>query len=286
MPKRALPIRIFLVGFPRSGTTLLQSLLSAHPQVISLPETFFFTRLQRPFAFRALKASTPAKCARYKDLAALDPRLAPLPTRVAIPTLRPRRLSNNFVAALDEMALANGRSAWLEKTPGHLRRLSMIERYVPDARIVHVVRDGVPAVISLHKVTRDFPQNWGGERPISECARRWQEDIRLSSQHADAPNHVFVSYERLVGETDEVMLSLLERLRLDANPAIVSNLHSRRAATTASITVREPWKERVADKIEDKSSAAASKLLSSGQVEQLSTRILSEQQRLGSLPVL
>ena len=34
--------RIFIVGCPRSGTTLLQSLLAAHPQIHSFPETHFF----------------------------------------------------------------------------------------------------------------------------------------------------------------------------------------------------------------------------------------------------
>jgi hypothetical protein len=38
--------RIFLVGAPRSGTTILQSLLAAHPEVISFPESKFFHYLQ------------------------------------------------------------------------------------------------------------------------------------------------------------------------------------------------------------------------------------------------
>ncbi|MGL4503377.1 MAG: sulfotransferase family protein, partial [Planktothrix sp.] len=37
--------RIFLVGCPRSGTTLLQSLLAAHPQIASFPESHFFQSL-------------------------------------------------------------------------------------------------------------------------------------------------------------------------------------------------------------------------------------------------
>ncbi|MEQ8960988.1 MAG: sulfotransferase [Coleofasciculus sp. C2-GNP5-27] len=42
---RTLKERIFLVGCPRSGTTLLQSLLAAHPQIASFPESHFFRHL-------------------------------------------------------------------------------------------------------------------------------------------------------------------------------------------------------------------------------------------------
>ena len=42
------PGRAFLIGCPRSGTTLLQSLLFSHPDVISFPETFFFVHACNP----------------------------------------------------------------------------------------------------------------------------------------------------------------------------------------------------------------------------------------------
>lgn len=50
--------RFFIVGFPRSGTTLLQSLLAAHPQIASFPESYFFPNAVEKKGLRILGISS------------------------------------------------------------------------------------------------------------------------------------------------------------------------------------------------------------------------------------
>ncbi|HEY9694672.1 MAG TPA: sulfotransferase [Oculatellaceae cyanobacterium] len=56
--------RLFLVGCPRSGTTLLQSLLVAHPEILSFPESHFFRSLleyRTPWRIKLKIASSKTK---------------------------------------------------------------------------------------------------------------------------------------------------------------------------------------------------------------------------------
>ncbi len=223
-PGASLRARIFLVGVPRSGTTLLQALLAAHSTVTSFTESHFFSRHFRPVSGLGTVLTTdPAP--RVAEFIAENGAEAPAaagwfgPPRPAVlrwAVLRPfgtRTVARRFVRVLDELAEARGAAVWLEKTPRHLQRLDVIRRACDDGiptHVVHIVRDGLQTVASLHHASR----NWERPYDLRECVDRWNRDLELSLRISDAAGHHVVTYESLTGDPQAVLRLLLDRLGL------------------------------------------------------------------------
>ena len=240
------PTRVFLVGCPRSGTTLLQTMLAAHSRIASFPESHFFRRLLP--ASRVLRTAgfaSPAALAQLRtflaelgrdDLDGLLPRRA----------LRTSRLVKAFVRQLDQVAAEQGAKVWVEKTPGHLHHLRRIEQYVPDCRFVHLVRNGEDVVASLYEVSQKHPEVWG-KRTMEECASRWLEDVAITQAHVGRPNHTLVRFERLVESPEKELRVLCSFLGVEFERTMVDG---RAAASRAVVLPSEPWKASVAAAIE------------------------------------
>src|SRR5262245_28494326 len=117
--------RVFVVGCPRSGTTLLQGMLASHPSIQSFPETHYFAKayprnaLQRfltvpTWSVRGYLPELLMELGR-EDLLPLA-QLSPWDTAFQRPFLR----------ILDAITLEAGRSLWVEKTPRHLHCIPQI----------------------------------------------------------------------------------------------------------------------------------------------------------------
>lgn len=202
--------RIFLVGCPRSGTTLLQCLLGAHSRIASFPETAFYTVLypDRRWAAWLGLASRRARLA-WQRLAQVMQRpelLGRLPRRA----VWARQHSQAFVGALDQLTQAQGKDIWLEKSPGHLHQVERITRLVPGAKFVHLVRHGPDVVASLHDIGLNYPDaEWGRMfGSLDVCIERWTRDVRLSQTYAGRPNHFLVRYEDLLAEPRATLAGL------------------------------------------------------------------------------
>ncbi|MBV7338729.1 sulfotransferase [Chloroflexi bacterium TSY] len=141
--------RIFLVGCPRSGTTLLQSLIATQPQVLSFPETHYFglPGIKRRH-FWCLRLGIVPSAMRKR----MQKRLQQLALEMNRPDLQEPRPPHSlwlkghvqaFVTVLDTLTRAEEKSIWLEKTPGHIYFIDLIERYISDARFIHLVQRGI-----------------------------------------------------------------------------------------------------------------------------------------------
>jgi hypothetical protein len=281
------PARIFLVGFPRSGTTLLQSLLAAHEEVVSLPETFFFARaIPSSRRRRWLRRPSPEVGDRFVELERYGINVAPPGIRARLPIANLRPTVQRFVRSLDENAVARGGRAWVEKTPSHLHYVESIERYVPEARFVHIVRSGLPAIASLFAVTHEHPERWGGVRSLDICTERWRSDIRRSQARAGAANHFFVSYERLVESPAGQLSALVGSLGLRADPGSIETMISDYGGSTTAIVADEPWKSAVGDAIENRNEARVATLFSEQQRTEVAQRIEPEERLRAALPFL
>ncbi len=237
----ALDSRVFLVGCPRSGTTLLQSLLAGHAEIASFPESHFFARGTPRRGWRKrLGLTTPRAREVYREFlrnvgAEGGTRSAPrLPIR--------RHFARRFVRLLDELTLERGKTRWVEKTPRHLHFVDEIEAKVPGVRFVHIVRNGVDVVASLYDVVNRYPEIWRGPRSIDWCIERWTGDVALTSQLVRRPNHHLVRYQELVESTCEVLGALGEFLGVEFDPADAL----RESRDVSDIVLdREPWKRGV-----------------------------------------
>ena len=144
---------VFVVGSPRSGTTLLQRMLDAHPQLAVANDTHFIPKaiagiadddvpLTRELVERVIGYH------RFHRLG-IDDELA---RTLAIGA----ETYASYVGALyGAFAIAHGKGMAGEKTPDYVRSIPLLDRLFPWARFVHIVRDGRDVALSA--------LDWAGE---------------------------------------------------------------------------------------------------------------------------
>lgn len=215
---------IFLVGCPRSGTTLLQSLLAAHPLVTSFPESKFFEYLIP--ADRQLAKQLGLVSRRFR------PRMGVFFEEIERPELI-NELSNSpfaraypkkFAQILDRLTAEQGKQHWVEKTPGHIFYLDDIERYLKQAKFIHLCRAGEDVVASLYDVTHKYPKAWGGRPWGSErCVDLWAQAIDVSRRKQGQANHWILTYENLVADPEMQLQHVCQFIGVEYTPAMVEN---------------------------------------------------------------
>lgn len=239
--------RTFVVGCPRSGTTIVQAMLARHPQVFTLPETDFFPRLLGGL-----------EC-RFGDVGA-KPRRRTLARRLGLARRYGRRefvalqrallgesdvrapwmldtCVSRFISTLDQLAERAGRVGWIEKTPHHLLYLPEIEHYVPQARFVHVIRPGMDVLASIMDASLRYSNNSfnGG---LLLWATRWNQAVDIHRSCIGMRNHHFVFLEDLVRKPVEEWHRLCDFLQLRPDAELDQACHQHIADPTA-----EPWKQ-------------------------------------------
>lgn len=227
--------RLFVVGFPRSGTTLVQSLFAAHGQVLALPESHLLptaTARVGPFHLPWIARCSSSAPSGHRS-------------STRLPICSQRGVLREFVRQTDAATQRGEFVAWAEKTPAHLHFVDLIQSVVPDVRIVHVVRDPVPAITSLYRATNEFPDAWGGPRTLETCIRRWNKDLRITARRADRQQHTVVRYEELLADPSAVVERLFARVGLPLHGLELSDVLARRTeAGRAVVGADEPWKRR------------------------------------------
>lgn len=258
MSQLSIERRIFIVGVPRSGTTLVQSLLAAHSGLTSFTESHFFSRhfrtlpglatpmlrrdpAPRVHEFLAENHVTPSTIA-----AAAAP--FPLGRRRPVWTLwrQSTTVAQQLLRLLDAMAAVRGQSCWVEKTPQHLHYLPCLDRlsrHGPRTHYVHVLRGGLETVASLHRASQDWPTSYD----LATCVQRWNRDMALSLRRsrrrvASSSTDHFVIYEELTRSPESVLRRLLNELVLPWEPEVLVRY---RASSKGLITRRETWKTKV-----------------------------------------
>lgn len=240
--------RIFVVGCPRSGTTLVQALLARHPDVFSLPETYFFESLLgdaevrwgdrwgRPTRRWYHRAGMAQSWGRRRLRELEDAWLARGRHRKRAPRAW-KACARRYLAMLDAAASAAGLTCWVEKSPGHLLYLDEIAACIPDARFVHVLRNGMDVVASA--LDAEMRQDTSGFRGgIGQWARRWNRAMQLHREHLGVPRHYLVCLEDLIAEVDGEWAGLRRFAGLDPDKALLPA-----PGSTIADATREPWKK-------------------------------------------
>ncbi|MGF1603306.1 MAG: sulfotransferase [Thermosynechococcaceae cyanobacterium] len=194
--------RIFIVGCPRSGTTLLQSFLTAHSEVESFPESQFFLSLDHNSPLLSLMriASPKAKDRLSEFLSHIDSKETSETT--VTHALFKQQYIRKFTLALDTLTKKNGKRVWLEKSPRHLICIKEIERSVHKAKFIHIIRDGADVVASIYDAALKYPNTgWESYQDIDQCVYLWTKYKSISERYRYRPNHIIVHYESLVSDT-------------------------------------------------------------------------------------
>src|SRR5579864_7821962 len=171
---------VFVVGFPRSGTTLLYDmLLSSGGFAVYLTETHFFTTFVPRFGNLAKRKNKERLLASWLDSAYF--RLTGLkPSDIREQVLSDCSSGGDFLRiVMEAIARQQGVDRWAEKTPDHLLYMKEIKRCLPDALFIHIVRDGRDAVLSMEKQNWVRPFSWDKKNTRLVCGIYWEWMVEI-----------------------------------------------------------------------------------------------------------
>lgn len=252
---------IFVVGHPRSGTTLVQQILSAHNDVWSGPETFVFARLKRHDG-KLNPTDLLHLMRRWKKL---DGDVVPEATRTALleqaeaGQLSMKSLVLSVMNALKPESSTAHR--WLEKTPDHVFYLNEIWQTFPDARVINVLRDP-RAVASSPKAFGRAPSDLRRLMVLSRFAARWLRAVESYEQHQHDERIISVRYEDLIAAPEQELQRLAAHIGITPDLSslhrfseqydrITMNKSAKHKALNRSESLvdrREVWRERLTER--------------------------------------
>ncbi len=214
---------IFIVGLPRTGTTLVERILGSHPSVHAAGE------------LSALSEALTGLVAEQRDLAKLDW----LGYVAGLATLDPKRLA---AAYLDRARAWRGaRARFTDKQPTNFYYCGWILEAFPNARIIHVTRHPLAAVHAIYKTF--FPRTYPFSYRLDELAEYYVGYHRLMAHWQRLyPGRIHsVAYEELVGAQETTTRLLLDACALDFDPACLQfETHPGASTTASAVQVRQP----------------------------------------------
>ncbi|MBI4259822.1 MAG: sulfotransferase [Actinobacteria bacterium] len=214
------PPPVFVVGCPRSGTTLLQAMLSSHPDLAIPPESHFIPSLWRVRARYARGGGVDAERLARDAMSTLRFREWDLPEEAVlagVADLRDPSFEEAVAAIFLAYARARGKSRWGDKTPGYSLDLPLLAEALPSARFVHLIRDGRDVAPSLLEMP------WG-PRSLAEAAFVWRYRVRrgrAGGRAAGPERYREVRYEALVEDPGAVLAGVSSFVGLDLRPEML-----------------------------------------------------------------
>jgi sulfotransferase family protein len=203
-----------IVGVPRSGTTLLRMMLDAHPGLAIPPETGFLPPL-------------------------VDIQASPDNTRAAVDLITRFHTWPDFGFAADDLraevercgdvtpadvartfyafyAARFGKERWGDKTPTYGAALDRIEQILPEARFIHIIRDGRDVALSVR------PLWFRPGETVEACAADWAARIDDTRARGSRVAHYLeVRYEALVTQSTLVLQEICKFIDLRFEPQML-----------------------------------------------------------------
>jgi len=197
-----------LLGFPRTGTTLLEQALAAHPGLVDSPERPVFTQDVFPRMCRATK-HPPLTVAAYAGIAS-----------ATLVDLRRRHLACHQAIHGEPLA---GR-VHLDKNPNHTSHLASLVRLLPESRFIVALRDPRDVVVSAYLrffSLTEFSAGFLSWRSTCEAYAR-EMGFWLRMRGLMPGNWIEVRYEDLVADLPAQARRTLEFLGLPWDPAVLN----------------------------------------------------------------
>ena len=211
---------MFVVGMPRSGTTLVEQILSSHPSIHGAGELPDLRRIM----FAMPKAAQTATSFPY-CMASLDGTVG-------------RDTAGQYLDKL--ISFAPDALRITDKMPWNVFVLGMIALFYPKARVIHCRRDPMDTCVSCY--TQCFAANQPFSWDLADLGDYYRQYDRLTEHWRRVlPVQVFeVQYERLVEAPQEVVRELIDFSGLPWDDACLEFHRSKRPTRTNPTQVRQP----------------------------------------------
>jgi hypothetical protein len=217
------PAPIFIVGLPRSGSTLIEQILASHSQVEGTMELADIPRMVQELQGRETKDSPARYPGILADLQADDF----------------RRLGERYLA--DTQVYRTGKPFFIDKMPNNFRHLALIHLILPNAKIIDARREPLACCFSNYKQLFAFGQQF--TYGIEDITRYYKMYVDLMDHWDRAlPGKVLrIQHEDLVENLEANVHRILEFCGLEFEPACVEfHKTDRRVHTASSEQVRQP----------------------------------------------
>lgn len=240
---------VFIVGCPRSGTTVLQRMVDAHPHIAITPETHWIARwYERRIGLTPEGLVTPRLLAklfahpRFREL-----ELEPAAVMRLAGNGSPAPYVDFMAGVFDLFAERRGKPLSGDKTPGYVRSISTLHALWPDARFVHIIRDGRDVCLSMlawrraSKAAGRFA-SWD-EDPVMTTAVFWEWNVRLGRERGQALGSALyreVRYEDLVTAPAAECGAICEFLNLPYDDGMV-RFHEGRMRIDPGLDAKDAW---------------------------------------------
>ena len=215
-------VPIFIVGMPRSGTTLVEQIIASHSECLGAGELYWFGQIE-PRIQQLLKSDRP-----YPECVSdLDERSI-------------KQLSDEFLRYLSILSEGGSQKHIVDKFPDNYKNLGIIAAMFPNARIIYCHRNPLDVCFSLYSIY--FPGGLGYTYDLNNVAKVYQQHERLMKHwQAVLPGRILtVSYENLVREQEMVTREIIQYIDIPWDDACLTfSGNNSRVLTMSAVQVRQ-----------------------------------------------
>ncbi len=214
---------VFIVGMPRSGTTLLETIIGSHPQAFPAGELETIKRLEREMGMLVFKDEGVQKNARQLTWVGSEV------------------LGNRYLDAIDRKARSDVAIRVTDKMPHNFQSVGFIAMMFPNARIIHSKRNPMDTCLSCWM--QNFNDSHTYSRNLADAGHHYRQYLDLMAHwHEVLPGRILdVAYEDLVGNQEETSRKIIDHIGLPWDDACLQFHKLERTVLTASVwQVRQP----------------------------------------------
>lgn len=196
---------VFIIGAPRSGTTWLQAMMAAHPSICStIDELKLFDIFTVP-----LEAGWQYLLSLQKHTHGSRNGLAAMWTDREF-----YGFLNDFVGRVYSQvaALKPEATILLDKAPAYSKYVEHIDRLIPQAKFIHVIRDGRDVAVSLMAAAQGWGRLWAPKR-VEMAASAWKSYVQAAQKARQyGERYLEVRYEDLLTSGQQVLRTVFDFL--------------------------------------------------------------------------
>ena len=192
---------------------MLRFMIDSHPEIAIPPETGFFcagihlkgTQDEMREQFLQLIISYPPEATAWNDF-----HIPVDEFRRCLEEIQPFSIQEGFRLFYKIYASRFSKSRWGDKTPMYCRSLLKIQKLLPEAHFIHLIRDGRDVAVSLRK------QWFSPGYDIATQAKYWRENIlQAHAQGSQCPHYLEIFYEELIRNPENVLRQICDFINLD-----------------------------------------------------------------------
>jgi len=228
---------VFVLGMPRSGTTLAEQIIASHPEAHGAGELKLLNRV-----VDGIRLS--GKAIQIGDEQGEVPTYIP-GVDLSCKMLSLRERGERYVQAIEALAGAAGRpeaKRVVDKMPGNYAWCGLIPFVLPRARIVHTRRHPVDTCLSLYRIFFPDGMPWSYDlRNLGKVYRSYHEHMQYWEKTLPDGMMISVRYEDVVADVEGQARRIIAHIGLEWNPACLKFYENERPVKTASLgQVRQP----------------------------------------------